>query len=194
MSIDANKRLALKLAIIAVLMFGFGYALVPLYNVFCKANGINGRTGMISAAQAAREQEVIDRVVTVKFDTNVSDKLPWKFKPMQLRIKVHPGVISEAMFYVENLSSDTIVGQAVPSVVPNRAASYFNKTECFCFTQQTLGPKEHRSMPVRFIIDAGLPQGYSTLTLSYTFFRAPAATRGTIASNSVPDEIAKKIL
>lgn len=194
MKADPNKRLAVKLALVAVLMFGFGYTMVPIYNVFCKVTGINGKTGQISKADAEREKEATDRLVTVEFDTNVNNKLPWKFKPLQLRLKVHPGAINEAMFYAENLSSDTIVGQAVPSVAPNEASLYFNKTECFCFTQQTLGPKQHRKMPVRFIIDPELPRGIKTLTLSYTFFRAPGSFAPATASSNAAPEAANKIL
>jgi cytochrome c oxidase assembly protein subunit 11 len=194
MKTDPNKRLAVKLALVAVLMFGFGYIMVPIYDVFCKVTGINGKTGRISEADAEREKEAADRLVTVEFDTNVNNKLPWKFKPLQLRLKVHPGAINEAMFYAENLSNDTIVGQAVPSVAPNEASLYFNKTECFCFTQQTLEPKQHRTMPVRFIIDPDLPRGIRTVTLSYTFFRAPGSYSEATAGSSAAPETANKIL
>lgn len=195
MTIDANKRLAAKLAITAVLMFGFGYALIPLYNVYCRATGINGKTGWISAAAAAREKEDTGREITVEFDTNISDGLPWVFKPLRFSLRAHPGAVTEAVFYAENLSNDTVVGQAIPSVVPNRAASYFNETQCFCFTRQTLGPGEHRYMPVRFIINAGLPPRFRTLTLSYTFFRAPGSVEKTaVAAGPAPDETPEKIL
>jgi len=187
MTVDANKRLALKLALAAVLMFGFGYAMVPLYNVFCKVTGINGKTGQISNREAQLEKVDADRFVTVEFDTNVNSKLPWKFKPLQLRLKVNPGTINQAMFYAENMSSFTVVGQAIPSVAPNKASLYFNKTQCFCFTQQTLGPGERRDMPVRFIIDPKLPKGIKTLTLSYTFFRVPGTEAGAVLSSVAPE-------
>lgn len=187
MTVDANKRLALKLALMAVLMFGFGYAMVPLYNVFCKVTGINGKTGQITNREAQQEEVDAERFVTVEFDTNVNSKLPWKFKPLQLRLKVNPGVINQAMFYAENMTGFTIVGQAIPSVAPNIASLYFNKTECFCFTQQTLGPGERRDMPVRFIIDPKLPQGIKTMTLSYTFFRAPGTEVGANLSSAAPE-------
>ena len=181
MTLNANKRLALKLALIPLLMFGFGYAQAPLYNVICKITGINGKTGVISRQEAAMETVDAKRTVTVEFDTNVNNRLPWKFRPLQPRMKVHPGAINAAMFYTENLSNFTAVGQAIPSVVPNAAAVFFNKTACFCFTQQILGPGEHRNMPVQFIIDPKLPQKIKTLTLSYTFFRVPGTEAGTAA-------------
>jgi len=195
MTVDANKRLALKLALVAVLMFGFGYAMVPLYNVFCKVTGINGKTGQISNREAKLEKADTDRFVTVEFDTNVNSKLPWKFKPLQRRLKVNPGAINQAMFYAENMSGFTVVGQAIPSVAPNEAALYFNKTECFCFTKQTLGPGERRNMPVRFIIDSKLPKGIKTMTLSYTFFRAPGTEAGAkLSSTTTEPGMANKVL
>ena len=172
MNTDANKKVAVKLALVAGLMFGFGYALVPLYNVFCEVTGLNGKTGRI-AGTGAGKSTAADRLVTVEFDTNVNSMLPWKFKAAQRRLEVRPGEITEALFYAENLSSETVIGQAVPSVAPSQASLYFNKTECFCFTQQMLGPGETREMPVRFIIDPDLPGKIRIMTLSYTFFRLP---------------------
>ena len=195
MTLDANKRLALKLALVAVLMFGFGYAMVPLYDVFCKVTGINGKTGQISNREAQLETVDTDRFVTVEFDTNVNSRLPWKFRPLQRRLKVNPGAINQAMFYAENMSDLTVVGQAIPSVAPNQASLYFNKTECFCFTQQTLGPGERRNMPVRFIIDSKLPRGIKTMTLSYTFFRAPDTRAEDTLSSAAPESgTANKVL
>ena len=195
MTLDANKRLALKLALVAVLMFGFGYAMVPLYDVFCKVTGINGKTGQISNREAQLETVDTDRFVTVEFDTNVNSRLPWKFRPLQRRLKVNPGAINQAMFYAENMSDLTVVGQAIPSVAPNQASLYFNKTECFCFTQQTLGPGERRNMPVRFIIDSKLPRGINTMTLSYTFFRAPDTRAEDTLSSAAPESgTANKVL
>ena len=195
MTVNANRRLALKLALIPMLMFGFGYTMVPIYNVFCKVTGINGKTGRISTQAAELENVDAGRTVTVEFDTNVNNKLPWKFKPLQPRMKAHPGVINEAMFYAENLSNFAVVGQAIPSVAPNEAALYFNKTECFCFAQQTLGPKQHRNMPVRFIVDPRLPKEIKTMTLSYTFFRVPGTEAGTSVSSTSPgSETANKTL
>ncbi|MBI1731734.1 MAG: cytochrome c oxidase assembly protein [Gammaproteobacteria bacterium] len=174
----ANRRLALKLAGIALGMFGFGYALVPFYELVCEYTGLGGRTGVISEADAAAEGVDPDRRVNVEFDTNVNGTLPWKFASVQRRISVHPGALTEVNFVAQNTSTRQIVGQAVPSVTPAKAAPYFNKTECFCFTQQTLAPGERREMPVRFVVGPDLPAGVSTVTLSYTFFEAPGPTVG----------------
>jgi cytochrome c oxidase assembly protein subunit 11 len=175
MKTDANIKTASKLALVALLMFGFGYALVPLYNVFCEVAGINGKTGEISLAQAAEQDVDMDRLVTVEFVTSVNSELLWKFKPVQRKLSVHPGEIYEALFLVQNLSNETMLGQAVPSVAPQRASLYFNKTECFCFTQQRLGPGEQKELPVRFIVDPDMPGNINILTLSYTFFKSPGS-------------------
>lgn len=172
---QANERLALKLAAVAIGMFGFGYALVPLYEVVCEYTGLGGRTGSISADEAESLGVDRDRQVVVEFDTNVNGSLPWSFASLQRRVTVHPGAITEVHFVVENTANRAVVGQAVPSVAPAKASPYFNKTECFCFTQQTLAPGERREMPVRFVVDTDLPAGVNTVTLSYTFFEAPDA-------------------
>lgn len=172
MSGNASKT-AGKLALLAVAMFGFGYVLVPLYNVFCDITGLNGKTGVISSAEAEKAGVDENRLVTVQFDTNVNGELPWAFKAQQYQVQVHPGQATDVFFVVENESDQPVTGQAIPSVTPNQASLYFNKTECFCFTQQTLAPKERKEMLVRFVVDPGLPKKISTLTLSYTFFMAP---------------------
>jgi cytochrome c oxidase assembly protein subunit 11 len=178
MNRDPNIRLALKLGATAVAMFGFGYALVPLYDVFCEITGLNGKTGVVDAADARASVVDDSRLVTVEFDSNVNGALPWRFGPMQKNVQVHPGQITEVLYFAENTSDRPVVGQAVPSVAPTPASVYFNKTECFCFTQQTLAPGERRIMPVRFIVDPDMPGRYTTLTLSYTFFEAPAQAAG----------------
>ncbi len=162
-----------KLGLFAIAMFGFGYALVPIYDVICDITGLNGKTGTIEQEQVAKLVVDADRLVTVEFDTNVNSKLPWTFKAKNYKLKVHPGDIADMVFVVENKSGQQIVGQAIPSVAPAQASLFFNKTECFCFTQQTLGPYEQREMLVRFVVDSNLPKKISTLTLSYTFFMAP---------------------
>ena len=168
----ANHRLVSKLMVLVFAMFGFGYLLVPMYNVFCEVTGLNGKTGRLSVVEAAAIPVDTSRVVTVEFVTNVNSGFPWVFKPMVMRIEVHPGVETEAIFEVTNRSSETAIGQAVPSVAPNSAARFFSKTECFCFTQQTLAAGETRRMPVRFVVDPRLPKKIQTLTLGYTFFRS----------------------
>jgi cytochrome c oxidase assembly protein subunit 11 len=166
-------RIEIKLTILAIAMFGFGYALVPLYDVFCAVTGLNGKTGTIAQEQAEQLFVDPDRMVTVEFDTNVNGSLPWSFRAMEHRLKVHPGEITDALFVVENHSNKTVVGQAVPSVAPAQASLFFNKTECFCFTQQTLAPGERKEILVRFVVGAELPKKISTLTLSYTYFMVP---------------------
>lgn len=169
---DAIKT-AKKLALFAVAMFGFGYVMVPIYDVFCDVTGINGKTGEISQSEADANHIDVDRIVTVEFDTNVNPALPWKFKAQEYKMTVHPGEIAKAVFVVENQSDKPIVGQAVPSVAPAQASLFFNKTECFCFTKQVLEAGESKEMIVRFVVGTELPEKISTMTLSYTFFQAP---------------------
>lgn len=168
----ATRRLVSKLSLLVLAMFGFGYLLVPLYNVFCEVTGLNGKTGRITAQQAVATPIDESRVVTVEFVTSVNAGFPWAFKPTVSRIDVHPGAETEVIFEAVNQSSDTIIGQAVPSVAPSEAARFFSKTECFCFTQQTLAGGESKRMPVRFVVNPRLPQNIQTLTLGYTFFRS----------------------
>ena len=133
--IQKNKQTVIYLTSVAVLMFGFGYLLVPLYDVICDITGFNGKTGSISINKA--NEMIIDRsrLVTVEFDTNVNSALQWSFRANSKKISVHPGEIGEVSFSVKNLANRPIIGQAVPSVVPSIGSIYFNKTECFCFTQ-----------------------------------------------------------
>jgi len=168
----ANRRTVTKLLIATCVMFGFGYALVPLYNVFCEITGLNGKTGRLS--QEAAEVLSVDesRLVTVEFVTNVSADMPWAFRPVVAKMQVHPGAENLAYFEASNEAQWPITGSAVPSVSPSKASRYFNKTECFCFTQQALGAGETRTMPVRFVVDPKLPQDVDVLTLGYTFFES----------------------
>ena len=166
----ANRRTVRRLGIAALLMFGFGFALVPLYDVFCDITGINGKTGRIELEQALSTRVDTERLVTVEFLGRSNSDLPWDFAPLVRRVKVHPGEVTEVRYYAENTSDHAIVGQAVPSVAPGQAAKYFNKTECFCFTQQTLEAGERKEMPLRFVVDPALPENVRTVSLSYTFF------------------------
>ena len=169
---QANRRVLKRLGISAVLMFGFGFAMVPLYDVFCDITGINGKTGRIEQ-EAALSQEVDEaRLVTVEFLATVNSKLPWEFKPMIRKIKVHPGEVTEVNYFARNKTDRLVAGQAIPSLAPGLAAKYFNKTECFCFTRQTLQPGESKEMPLRFVVDPQLPEEIRTVSLSYTFFPA----------------------
>ncbi len=167
----ANKRVTVQLALVVVAMFGFGFAMVPLYDVLCDLTGLNGKTGVASAEGL---DGVVDeeRWVTVEFTANVNSQLPWKFHPNQKRIRVHPGKVYAASYYAENLSELAVVGQAVPSVTPSRSARYFSKTECFCFNQQRLEAGKGEEMPLRFIVDKALPKEITTITLAYTFFKS----------------------
>ena len=164
---------AKKLFAFAACMFGFGYALVPIYDVLCDVTGLNGKTGEVSQVEAEARHVDMDRLVTVEFGTNVNPALPWKFEAEEFKMKVHPGAIAEAVFIVENTSNKPVVGQAIPSVMPALASLYFDKTECFCFTTQLLEPGERKEMIVRYVIGSELPQDISTMTLSYTFFKSP---------------------
>jgi cytochrome c oxidase assembly protein subunit 11 len=164
-----HRSLTLKLLAVVVLMFGFGFALVPLYDAFCAITGLNGKTGRIDETLAVGTVDK-GRWVTVEFLTNVNSALPWKFWSAQQKMRVHPGEVNETLFYSRNLTQHSIVGQAVPSVAPGKAARYFNKTECFCFTQQQVAAGETKEMPVRFIVDANLPEDVNTISLAYTFF------------------------
>ena len=169
---QANQRVVKRLGIAAVAMFGFGFAMVPLYDVFCDITGINGKTGRIELEEALNQQVDEDRLVTVEFLAIVNSDLPWEFRPMVKKVKVHPGEVTEVNYFARNKTDRLVAGQAVPSLAPGLAAKYFNKTECFCFTRQTLGPGESKEMPLRFVVDPELPDEVRTVSLSYTFYPA----------------------
>jgi cytochrome c oxidase assembly protein subunit 11 len=164
-----------KMAGVALAAFGFAFALVPLYRIACeKVFGVRLEQGPAQAgAVRAATQE---RWVTVQFDGAVNSKLPWQFTPGQDSMRVQVGRQYETTYAARNTADRAIVGSAVPSVAPARASGYFSKTECFCFTAQTLQAGEARDMPVRFIIDPALPAGVKTVTLSYTFYKNDALT------------------
>ena len=165
-----QKTSPLKLALIPVLMFGFGFALVPLYDVFCDITGLNGKTGRIQAADVDAARVDRSRTIEVRFLAQTNTGLPWTFEPLVKKIEVHPGEVYEAVFRVRSTSRETTHGQAVPSVSPGLAAEHFNKTECFCFVQQELGPLETRDMPMRFVVGRDISDKIDQITLSYTFF------------------------
>ena len=171
-----SRRFGLgKLIAVALSAFAFTFALVPLYRIACeKVFGVRLEKG--PAAQVAQRDDKTTRLVTVQFDGGVNSKLPWQFQPQQLTMQVRPGQQYEASYFARNTSDRAIVGNAVPSVAPARASGYFSKTECFCFTAQTLAAGEGRAMPVRFIVDPDLPADVSTITLSYTFYKNDAQT------------------
>ena len=169
-------RTVALLSLLAVAMFGFGYLLVPLYDKFCEITGIGGRTGDAVAEQTLSGEVDTSRLVTVHFDATVNSALPWRFEPTERMMDVHPGQLYETTYVAYNLSDQAVVAQAVPSVAPGQAALFFNKTECFCFTEQLLGPGESRDMPVRFIVDPNLPARTNLVTLSYIIYKNDAAT------------------
>ena len=172
----ARRKLGIGgMVMVSVLAFGFSFALVPLYRIACeKVFGIRLDRGPSGEAVAAAVPQ--NREVTVLFDGGVNSKLPWEFEPHQLSMKVRPGELYETTYYARNKSDRDIVGSATPSVAPARASQYFNKTECFCFTAQTLAAGERRDLPVRFIVDPDLPADVRTVTLSYTFFKNDVLT------------------
>ncbi len=168
---NRNGRSFFKMAAVAVAMFGFGYLLVPLYDVFCEITGLNGKTGRVSEAEVAAQYEPdLSRTVRVEFVAINNGSMPWDFAPVVASMDVHPGKLYAAQFTARNPTGRRTVGQAVPSVAPGKASRYFNKTECFCFDRQPLAAGETKDMPLRFIVDPRLPKNISTLTLSYTVF------------------------
>lgn len=176
------RRTGLKLVAVALGMFAFGYALVPLYNVICEVTGLNGKTGRVQASESGAVDST--RWVTVEFTGNSMKGLPWEFGPEQKSMRVHPGASMVAYYQARNISGESITGQAVPSVAPNKAAAHFKKIECFCFTRQTLKPQESRQMPVRFVVDANLPRSVNTVTLSYAFFNADPVSAKKFGGNA----------
>ncbi|MGO1541479.1 MAG: cytochrome c oxidase assembly protein [Luteimonas sp.] len=166
-----------KLLGIAMAAFVFTFSLVPIYRIACqKVFGIRmDNTAAAEPAQATGPVDM-DRMVTVEFDSTVNSKLPWAFRPNETTMQVRVGEIYETTYFAQNNSGAAIVGSATPSVAPARASAYFQKTECFCFTAQTLQAGEVRDMPVRFIIDPSLPEMVDTVTLSYHFYKNDQAT------------------
>ncbi len=171
----AHAMVAGKMLALAVGMFGFGYAMVPMYDIICEITGLNGKTGRVSIAEAEAAQAVADREVIVEFTSTINASGSWTFRPTTREMRVKPGQTYQTAYYAENLTDRTTVGQATPSVTPSAAAKYFNKTECFCFTQQLFEPRASKDMPLIFIIDPDLPLNVDRVTLSYTFFNSPDA-------------------
>jgi cytochrome c oxidase assembly protein subunit 11 len=163
-----NRRTLVKLSIVASLMFGFGYAMVPFYKQICLALGLNSLVP-VAAPTAENTQVDYSRKVTIELDAN-AHHMPWRFKPLQNHIQVHPGELTTIEYEIVNTRPTAITGQAVPSYGPQLAGQYFSKLECFCFSKQTLAGGETRRMPVVFLIDPKLPADVRTITLSYTFF------------------------
>jgi cytochrome c oxidase assembly protein subunit 11 len=187
-----NRRMLGKLAVIVVLMFGFGYALVPMYRAICEALGINVLSvseqrisqGWLGGGKAAKNTQVdTSRTITVEFDANARG--PWDFKPAMSSVQVHPGELATVMYTFRNVQDRTMAAQAIPSYAPKQASPHFSKLECFCFNEYVLQPGESKEWPVVFVIDPKLPKDVTTITLSYTFFevggKVPAAPAGGLA-------------
>ena len=182
-----NRRMLVKLSVVALAMFGFGYALVPIYKAVCDALGINvlSLSELQSGAGPGPSNGQVDasRTVTIEFDANARG--PWDFKPAQASMEVHPGQVATVMYEFRNRQNRTMAAQAIPSYAPAVAMSHFNKLECFCFSEHVLKPGESKQWPVVFVIDPKLPKDVKTITLSYTFFevggKTPAAP---VAGNS----------
>lgn len=184
---QARQRRHLRLLVLlAVGMFGFGFALVPLYGLFCELAGVQrgGLAGVATPGPAIRAiaGPVLDRTVVVKFDGTVHPDLPWDFAPEQRRLEVHPGVTYEVRFTATNRSNKRVTGQAIPAIAPWQATGFFHKLECFCFRQQTLEGGENVEMPLRFTVSPDLPADISSLTLSYSFLRL-AEGQAAVAAN-----------
>ncbi len=185
---QANNRVLKKGLLVSVIMVGFGFALVPLYDVICEVTGLNGKTGVIATEDVT--SQTANHTVTVQFDGTVNSDLPWSFKPQQFSMEVVPGKLYSTEYIAQNIAEIDVTGQAVPSVAPNEASLYFSKTECFCFTEQLLTPGEKKNMPVTFIVSSDIPKDIEVLTLSYTFFNK---NRMTAAQQAAGDAVHEKI-
>jgi len=174
-TVEGRKRRTLLLLVgLAIGMFGFGFAMVPLYGLLCKMTGVQSveqRAAMGAGVQAAAIEVVRDRWVTVKFDTTIHPDLPWTLEPMERKLRVRPGASYLVKFVAENRSGQEITGQAIPSIAPWQATGFFAKMECFCFNRQTLAGNEMTEMPLRFSVSPDLPADISSLTLSYNVMR-----------------------
>jgi len=162
----SNRSLLKRLVVVAVVMFGFGFALIPFYNKICEVTGLRN---IAIADEVVNTQVDSTRLVRIELDGNLN-KLPWRFRPLSPIVNVHPGEVIQVTYEVENTTDRPMTGQAVPSYGPQLAGQYFKKLECFCFAKQSFGPHEKRQLPVVFVIDPKLPADIATITLSYTFF------------------------
>jgi cytochrome c oxidase assembly protein subunit 11 len=192
-----NRQMVVKLLVVVALMFGFGYALVPMYRAICSALGINvlslAEQKVANGSWTGRKdmgntQVDMSRSITVEFDANARG--PWDFKPAQRSLQVHPGEMATVMYEFKNIQNRTMAAQAIPSYAPQQASPHFNKLECFCFNEYTLQAGESKQWPVVFVIDPKLPKDVTTITLSYTFFevggKVPAAPAGTVGVKMLP--------
>ena len=194
-----NRRMLGKLAVIALAMFGFGYALVPLYKHICEALGINvlsvneriAAAGLAGTAKRQANTQIDkSRTITIEFDAN--SRGPWDFKPAVNSLQVHPGELATVMYEFRNKQNRTMAAQAIPSYAPMQASAHFNKLECFCFNEYTLAPGEQKSWPVVFYVDPKLPKDVTTITLSYTFFEVAGKVLGQGAVEAGKPAVAKR--
>ncbi len=165
----ANRNLTLKLLGIALGAFGFGFALVPLYNVLCDVTGYGDNQRLLRKVKASEHPD-LTRTITVEFLASVASAGGWEFEPVVRQIKIHPGKLYSAEFFAHNLTGRDTMAQAVPDIAPSKAVAFFHKTECFCFSPQHFKLGEQRMMPVRFIVDPALPGYLDHITLAYTFY------------------------
>jgi len=195
----SNKKVVSLLSLVALGMFGFGFALVPLYNLICDTFGLNGKfteieQGTVNIAQQAKRAEKIEkrkdlsRKVTVEFFSSLNQNLNWEFRSMKNKLEIHPGEVTTIKYYAKNNTGREVVAQAIPSVSPGTANKYFTKMECFCFKQQTFKPGEEKEMPLIFVVDPDLPKNISTISLAYTFFD----TQNRTAKNEQQEKYAHK--
>ena len=185
-----NSTMLRKLAVVVLAMFGFGYALVPIYDAICRMTGVNvlALAELVVPGEKAKvpanTQVETSRTITVEFDAN--SRGPWQFKPAQSSLQVHPGEMMTVMYEFQNTQNRRMAAQAIPSYAPQQAAAHFNKLECFCFNEYTLEAGEKKSWPVVFVIDPRLSKDVRTITLSYTFFevggKVPPAPIATVAT------------
>jgi cytochrome c oxidase assembly protein subunit 11 len=188
-----NLKMVGKLAVITAGMFGFGYALIPIYKHICEVTGINILSiserqvpglGAATGQKPVNTQVDTSRLITVEFDANARG--PWEFKPQQRSVQVHPGELATVMYEFQNVQNRRMAAQAIPSYAPHQAASHFNKLECFCFNQYTLEPGEKKQWPVAFVIDPKLSKDVTTITLSYTFFEVGGKTPAAPVAANAP--------
>lgn len=171
---SANRHLGLRLGVVVIAMFGFGFLILPLvYDAVCAITGLGGKPAVAEESRLAPAIDT-DRLVTVQFTGTVNSSLPWEVRPTVMEMRVNPGRVYETTYFARNLSTNGTVGTATPNVSPSKAALYFTKTECFCFSEQVFDGGEGREMALRFVVGAQLPPDVRTITLSYTFFNAGA--------------------
>ena len=167
---NKQTKLLLILGFIVIGMFGFGFAMVPIYNSLCKTLGINGKADFKVKNNHFSSRVDKSRTITVEFIASQNSSVPWKFYPTVNKVQIHPGELYKLSFYAENKTKNNMVVQAIPSITPGLAAKYLKKTECFCFARQSLDGHEAMYMPLIFHLDADLPTDIKTITLSYTLF------------------------